>query len=140
MGFRNFNIPQNVAAVGDHLTMQPFEDWGTELEAALETERTELAAAETEHENALFAVRSANNEKAVIGRAFAKLAPWQVSGHLVVRRRGYEQQLDAATITLARLTNQISGHRKKIQEFEQALEQLNQISPQPDDDASDEAA
>jgi hypothetical protein len=121
--------------------MQPFDTWAAELEAALETERTGLAAAETEHEKALFAVRSANNEKAVISRAFAKLAPWQVSGHLVVRRRGYEQQLDTATTTLTRLTNQISGHRNLIAELEQAIEQLNQISPPDDaDTSSDEAA
>jgi hypothetical protein len=118
--------------------MQPFDGWSAELEAALETERAELAAAETEHEKALFAVRSANNEKAVISRAFSKLAPWQVSGHLVVRRRGYEQALDAATTTLARLTNQISGHRKLIAELEQALQQLETIAPS-DTDTSEAA-
>ena len=80
--------------------MQPFADWAAELEAALDTERTGLAAAEIEQEKALLSVRSANNEKAVISRAFSKLAPWQVSGHLVVRRRGYEQGLDAATTAL----------------------------------------
>jgi hypothetical protein len=41
---------------------------------------------------------------------------------------------------VTRVTNIIAGHRKQIAELEQAIEQLHQISPQPNADASDDEA
>jgi chromosome segregation ATPase len=119
--------------------MQPYDEWAVELQVALEAERAELVAAETEHEKALSIVRANTAEKAALAKAFAQLAPQQTASYLAAKRRGYEGTLDEATGTLVRLTNSIAGHRRQIADLEHALEQLQSIAPPDDADASEAA-
>jgi hypothetical protein len=119
--------------------MQPFEDWRAEMEIALDTAREELSEAETDHERALLAVRANTAEKAAIAKAFAQLAPRQVAGALMGRRRGYETGLDAAGSDLTRATNRVAALRRQIADLEQGIEQLQVIAP-PDDADTSEAA
>jgi hypothetical protein len=119
--------------------MEIFQQWLADLEAAIEAERAELAEDEAAHARTLSVVRVNTAEKAALARAFAQLAPRQVASYLAAKRRGYEGTLDEATGTLVRLTNSIAGHRRQIADYEQALQQLNQICP-PSENASDEEA
>jgi hypothetical protein len=132
--------PEPHAADTGERVMEPFTIWHAELTEALEAERDELTKDEDAHASALSVVRANTVEKAALARAFAQIAPRQVASYLAAKRRGYEGTLDEATGTLVRLTNSIAGHRRQIADYEQALQQLSQIAPPDDADASDDEA
>jgi hypothetical protein len=121
------------------MTELPFDQWRAEIAERIESTKLQIAEAEGDHERALFEVRSDNARRAKVAEAFAKLSPRQPANALAIRRRGWEQSLDASAGRLAKATNAIAALRRQLADEEQSLEQLGWIFPQSDDDASEAA-
>jgi hypothetical protein len=118
----------------------PFAQWHAELTEALEAARAELAVHEAERDQAQLDARAARADKAAVAKQFALIAPRQLAGALQIRRHGWDQRMAEAAGQLNRATNAIDATRRKVQDLEPGLTQLGQISPQPDDADTSEAA
>ncbi len=112
------------------MTLPIFAEWRAQIQAELEEARAELTDARRAQAEAEAAARTANIERGKLSRAFARLGSREpLAAALDNRRHEYDDALRAAEGPRSRARGAVASAIRKVEDFDQALRQLDVIAP-----------